>query len=152
MSEISRLPLPLFSNYEWQFLGACVEEDSQLFFHPDGERGPARRARDRAAVAVCAGCPVIASCRSHGLSVQEAYGVWGGLTESDREVLIVRQRHSTLRTRSSGRLSLERPPSRSMGSGVPETALVETSIAGSGWRDDVVRVDDLSGCVGTHAP
>ena len=85
MAELSRLPGPSADAYEWQFQGACLEADPSLFFHPDGERGPARARRDAAAVAVCAGCPVLQACRNHGLSVREPYGVWGGLTEDDRE-------------------------------------------------------------------
>ena len=56
-----------------------------MFFHPEGERGPARRNRDEAAKAVCLTCPVLAQCRAHALAVREPYGVWGGLTEDDRE-------------------------------------------------------------------
>jgi WhiB family redox-sensing transcriptional regulator len=85
MAELSRLPGPSADAYEWQFEGACLEADPSLFFHPDGERGPARARRDAAAVAVCAGCPVLQACRNHGLSVREPYGVWGGLTEDERE-------------------------------------------------------------------
>lgn len=36
---------------------------------------------------MCAACPVVAQCRSHALEVREPYGVWGGLTEAEREVL-----------------------------------------------------------------
>ncbi len=115
MSEVSRLPAPVFSSYEWQNHGACVGEDSYLFFHPEGERGAAGRARDRAALALCATCSVIAACRQHGLSAQEAYGVWGGLTEGQREALIVADRHAVARPRSSERRSPERRPHRRVG-------------------------------------
>jgi WhiB family redox-sensing transcriptional regulator len=92
MAELSRLPGPSADAYEWQFEGACLTADPSLFFHPDGERGPSRARRDAAAVAVCAGCPVLQQCREHGLSVREPYGVWGGLTEDDRETLYRSQR------------------------------------------------------------
>lgn len=91
MAELTRLPGPIADVWQWQQEGACREADPRLFFHPESERGPAKLARDRAAVAVCAGCPVIEQCRRHGLSVREPYGVWGGLTQDDREV-IYRQR------------------------------------------------------------
>jgi len=68
-----------------------------MFFHPDGERGPRRRARELAAKAVCASCPVIAQCRAHALAAQEPYGIWGGLTEDERLEIIskaTRQAHS----------------------------------------------------------
>ena len=58
------------------------------FFHPDGERGPARARRQAAAKAVCGTCPVIDACLQHALSVREPYGVWGGLTEDERRVAL----------------------------------------------------------------
>jgi WhiB family redox-sensing transcriptional regulator len=29
-------------------------------------------------------------CRTHALSVQEPYGIWGGLSEDEREVILTR--------------------------------------------------------------
>lgn len=85
MAEISRLPGPVADRWEWQLRGACRETGPEVFFHPEGERGATRRSRDAQALAVCAGCPVIAACRAHALAVREPYGVWGGMTEDDRE-------------------------------------------------------------------
>jgi WhiB family redox-sensing transcriptional regulator len=87
MAEISRLPGPVADLWEWQLQGSCREADPTLFFHPEGERGPSRRNRDAAAKAICAGCPVIQQCRQHALAVREPYGVWGGLTEDEREAI-----------------------------------------------------------------
>ena len=92
MAEISRLPGPIADLWEWQLEGACRQEDPAVFFHPEGERGPARRKRDEAAVQVCASCPVLQECRNHGLTVREPYGVWGGLTEEDREEIYAQER------------------------------------------------------------
>jgi len=89
MSTISRLPGPVADLWEWQFDGACRRENPDVFFHPDRERGPSRRNRDSAAKAVCRRCPVLAACREHALQVHEPYGVWGGLTEHEREALYV---------------------------------------------------------------
>jgi len=66
-----------------------------MFFHPEGERGPARAARETAAKAVCASCPVIAQCAKHALKVREPYGVWGGLSEDDREATYRRTRYAS---------------------------------------------------------
>jgi WhiB family redox-sensing transcriptional regulator len=30
-------------------------------------------------------------CRTHALSVQEPYGIWGGLSEDEREVILTRE-------------------------------------------------------------
>ena len=88
MSEMTRLPKPVAQNWEWQYEGACRSLPTEMFFHPDGERGPRRKAREVAAKAVCASCPVIAQCRAHALAVQEPYGIWGGLTEEERLEII----------------------------------------------------------------
>lgn len=89
MAEISRLPGPVADIWEWQYEGSCRGADSRLFFHPEGERGPARRERDGAAKQICAGCPVLVECREHALAVREPYGVWGGLSEDDRQARYV---------------------------------------------------------------
>jgi WhiB family redox-sensing transcriptional regulator len=88
MAETSRLPRPVADEWEWQYQGACRDLPSEMFFHPDGERGPRRRNRENTAKAVCASCPVIAACRAHALAVQEPYGIWGGLSEDDRLAII----------------------------------------------------------------
>jgi WhiB family redox-sensing transcriptional regulator len=88
MIETARLPKPVASEWEWQHEGACRELPSEMFFHPDGERGPRRRNRENTAKAICATCPVIEACRKHALAVQEPYGIWGGLSEDDRLAII----------------------------------------------------------------
>jgi WhiB family redox-sensing transcriptional regulator len=85
VGQVARLPRPLSSSYAWQAEAACTDGDPTLFFHPDRERGPARRLRDLQALAVCSTCPVLDACRQHALSVREPYGVWGGMTESQRQ-------------------------------------------------------------------
>ena len=37
---------------------------------------------------LCRACPVITQCRTHALQVGEPYGIWGGLSESERELMI----------------------------------------------------------------
>ena len=51
-------------------------------------RGSAARPgsrREAAAKQVCARCPVVDPCRAHALSVREPYGVWGGMSEAERD-------------------------------------------------------------------
>ncbi|MGI8534966.1 MAG: WhiB family transcriptional regulator [Mycobacteriales bacterium] len=91
MTDISRLPKPHSDLWEWQLLGSCRGKDTELFFHPEGERGSRRSNREAAAKAVCASCPVRRECRAHALSAHEPYGVWGGLSEHEREMLVGRQ-------------------------------------------------------------
>ena len=86
-------PDPNADLWDWQLLAACRGVDSSLFFHPEGERGAARSARETSAKEVCMRCPVRAECAAHALAVREPYGVWGGLTEDEREELMGRARH-----------------------------------------------------------
>jgi len=96
MADLSRLPGPLADLWDWQLVGACRGQDADLFFHPEGERGPARSNRETAAKAVCATCPVQQQCAAHALSVREPYGVWGGLSEDDREAIYLGHRRYAL--------------------------------------------------------
>jgi WhiB family redox-sensing transcriptional regulator len=96
MTDVRRLPGPGAEKWEWQLHGACRGESTELFFHPEGERGPARAAREAAAKAICARCSVIKECGEHALSAREPYGVWGGMSESEREAIL------TGRTRRRG--------------------------------------------------
>jgi WhiB family redox-sensing transcriptional regulator len=87
MADTRRLPVPVTDVWDWQMRGACRGMDSTFFFHPDGERGSARAGREARAKQVCRACPVLEQCRAHALAVHEPYGVWGGLTESERDEL-----------------------------------------------------------------
>jgi len=93
MAEITRLPGPVADLWDWQFDGACRRVGPEVFFHPEGERGSKRRTRASAAKEICLTCPVLQQCRTHALSVREPYGVWGGLTEDERETVYARARH-----------------------------------------------------------
>ncbi len=73
--------------WDWQIAAQCRGRDD-LFFHPPGEREPLRGEREAAAKSVCARCPVRRECLAHALESAEPYGVWGGLSETEREVLL----------------------------------------------------------------
>jgi WhiB family redox-sensing transcriptional regulator len=92
MADFSRLPGPNADLWDWQLHGLCRGKDSSLFFHPEGERGAARSSRESAAKEICMNCPVQISCADHALKVREPYGVWGGLTEEEREEHHARQK------------------------------------------------------------
>lgn len=82
--------VPADATWDWQERGSCREADPELFFHPQNERGLARLRRDRAAKAVCADCNVRIDCADYAIRAREPYGVWGGLTEEEREKVYVR--------------------------------------------------------------
>ncbi len=88
MDPIDRLPVPLLNSYAWQFDGACRKADPRIFFL-ESDRGKTRERREHQAKALCATCPVIDQCLRHGLTVQEPYGIWGGLTVNEHWVTVL---------------------------------------------------------------
>lgn len=102
VAEMSGLPGPVMDLWMWQYDGACRSAEPSVFFHPDGERGSARRRRDEAAKAVCATCAVLVECREHALTAREPYGVWGGLTEEERVHALSERRVLTGQLSSTG--------------------------------------------------
>jgi WhiB family redox-sensing transcriptional regulator len=95
------------AEWAWQLRAACRGAPGAVFFHPDSERGPARRDRDVKAKAVCAHCPVIVECRRHALAAEEPYGVWGGQDEHERRAAIARRRRVKRASPGSVRLRHE---------------------------------------------
>ncbi|MEO6714921.1 MAG: WhiB family transcriptional regulator [Mycobacteriales bacterium] len=95
MADVSRLPAPIIEAYDWQLHGACRGADEALFFLPEGARGSTKTRRERAAKAICATCPVIDRCAEFALATREPYGVWGGLSPEERELLLSGPRAAT---------------------------------------------------------
>lgn len=75
---------PIADLWEWQNEGNCVGVDPELFFLEYNMRDSVKRKREAEAKAVCKGCPVIAKCLNHALTVPEVYGVWGGMSADER--------------------------------------------------------------------
>jgi WhiB family redox-sensing transcriptional regulator len=100
MTDIRHLPGPGLDFWDWQAEGACRGLDTEMFFHPDNERGPRRAGREAAAKAVCATCPVMRECAEHALRVREPYGIWGGLSESERDEILAGRRTIAVRQAS----------------------------------------------------
>lgn len=92
MTYTKRLPKPVVEQWDWQLQGNCRGQESAVFFHPDNERGPARRMRQARAKQVCRECPVIVQCRQHALKTREPFGVWGGLDEDERRAIFANRR------------------------------------------------------------
>ncbi|MFP4234044.1 MAG: WhiB family transcriptional regulator [Nitriliruptoraceae bacterium] len=75
----------------WELEARCRGADAGLFFGPHGFEAKRQRVeREAAAKEVCCRCPVIDECRRYALEHQELYGVWGGLGESERRILLER--------------------------------------------------------------
>ena len=88
MPQVEHLPGRNADVWDWQLQGACRGVDSSVFFPPDGERGRARAQREQNAKRWCRTCPVMEQCRAHALAVGEPYGIWGGMSESERHAAL----------------------------------------------------------------
>lgn len=66
----------------WMTDAACRDEDTELFFPIGGSEEFAAQIED--AKAVCQACPVRADCLLDALDRPHKYGIWGGLTETER--------------------------------------------------------------------
>ncbi|MGW1463876.1 WhiB family transcriptional regulator [Streptomyces sp. NPDC002308] len=70
----------------WATRGACRDSsyyDPDMFF-PTGGGGDAKQDSADAKTVCRTQCPVQAECLQHALDTREPYGVWGGLTETER--------------------------------------------------------------------
>ena len=79
----------------WWSRAACATADPELFF-PISYSGPALRQVARAK-AICAGCPIQQECLSYALAAGSIQGVWGGMTEEERRLLLRRKRRARVR-------------------------------------------------------
>jgi len=79
--------VPLDSQWNWQDDAACHATGNEVFFNPLAARGHSRRRRETMAQSICAGCPVRRACADYAIRAREPYGVWGGLTEGQRQVI-----------------------------------------------------------------
>ena len=75
----------------WQVAALCRGNRSHLFFPPStAEKKEERQRREQRAKAVCQVCPVKDECLDYAVTVGEAYGIWGGLSEMERRHSVVR--------------------------------------------------------------
>lgn len=68
---------------KWVDEAACAGLSEDWFF-------PYHSSATLDAKSVCARCPVLTECRTHGLKY-ERFGIWGGLSPSERDE--IRKRH-----------------------------------------------------------
>src|SRR5207245_806423 len=69
----------------WWSAAACRNADPELFFPISATAvsgGDIRRAKQ-----ICASCPVSSPCLSYALMHRQEQGIWGGLTDEERQSL-----------------------------------------------------------------
>ncbi|PBC48075.1 transcriptional regulator [Rhodococcus sp. ACS1] len=91
---ITEYPSDRPSGWDWRHEGSCRGTDTATFFSPDDrEQRTVRTRRERRAKQICQDCPVLRECRTHALTAAEHYGIWGGMSETERARL-GRRRHT----------------------------------------------------------
>ncbi|MEY9933189.1 WhiB family redox-sensing transcriptional regulator [Catenulispora sp. GP43] len=103
---------PIAALWDWQESAACRGADSARFFSPSGERGFARRERERLAQELCDACPVREECARFALAVGEEHGIWGGTTSQERIAQLRRPRGGLSRVDIAAARSRETTASR----------------------------------------
>lgn len=67
----------------WCAKARCLGHNPELFFPATGHH-----LDERTAKTICSRCPVTTECLNHALDFDERYGIWGGLTQTERRQLI----------------------------------------------------------------
>lgn len=73
---------------DWQQDAACRGERAAFYPPLQGESKSERSAREQIAKSICEGCSVRSECLDHAIRHDERYGIWGGLTDSERRHLL----------------------------------------------------------------
>jgi WhiB family redox-sensing transcriptional regulator len=68
------------------FDGADCEALPEMFF-PQGQNMDMLMSEIRIAKAICVQCPIKQECLEYALVADEPYGIWGGLTPTERNIL-----------------------------------------------------------------
>ena len=77
--------------WQWQRLGALPGHGQRGLLPPRRRAQPFAGAPHRKAKEVCQRCPVMDLCREFALQTREPFGVWGGLAEAERRIILERR-------------------------------------------------------------
>jgi len=76
----------------WQVKAACRGPQATAFFPPShAERKDEKAAREARAKAICADCHVSRDCLEYAVRIREPHGIWGGMSEAERKLLLERR-------------------------------------------------------------
>lgn len=76
----------------WQAKAACRGPQAASFFPPShAERKEEKVTRERRAKAICSECHVRDDCLDYAIRIREPHGIWGGLNEMERKLLLERR-------------------------------------------------------------
>jgi WhiB family transcriptional regulator, redox-sensing transcriptional regulator len=82
----------LLAEETWQVKAACRGPQSVMFFPPSHfERKEEKDFRETSAKEICGQCSVRVDCLNYAVRIREPHGIWGGLNEVERRVMLARQ-------------------------------------------------------------
>ena len=80
------------SGEAWQARAACRGPQAAVFFPPThAERKEDKVEREKRAKAICATCVVQPDCLEYAIRIREPHGIWGGLNENERKLVLQRR-------------------------------------------------------------
>lgn len=85
---------------EWQSDAQCHDIDVEVFFSLDEQD-------QRQALETCKACPVQQECLRYAIDSREMYGIWGGMTESERRGIIRENRRVDRERRKARKAAAE---------------------------------------------
>ena len=141
---------------DWRDQAICRDApDADLWF-PVGETGPAAL-QIFEAKNVCRHCPVLAACGRWALDTKQLFGIWGGMTEGERDAVQRRIARTREKARAAEKPAVEptvepveeREPARVDGLLVAAPVAVAHRLyqeRSSGDRLHAVMVDNRSAC------
>ena len=90
--------VPTFGGYmrqaldAWQVKAACRGPQATAFFPPShAERKEEKASREIRAKAICDQCHVRGDCLDYAIRIREPHGIWGGMNEVERKVVLDRR-------------------------------------------------------------
>lgn len=77
----------MYSGTDWQEYAQCRNDDPEVCFAYENERGALRVMASLQARRMCVACPVADICLRGAIERREGYGIWGGLTAEEIRAL-----------------------------------------------------------------
>ena len=81
-------------DYGWQDNALCAETDPEAFYRDDGQHLATARV-------ICGLCPVREQCLNFAITHYERGGMWGGMTQDERDAENYRRRRRAMRARAA---------------------------------------------------
>ena len=76
----------------WQVKAACRGPQASAFFPPShAERKEEKASRELRAKEICHQCHVQGDCLEYAIRIREPHGIWGGLNEVERKLVLDRR-------------------------------------------------------------